>query len=170
MKTIDEALDIMIKDNFLDEELFNDLHNRVETFMYAAQDFSNEKHRWRYSFAAYVPENIQEIVRKKCEKIWNKTFKVTMSAYTLLATVEPLPHCDLKDECSHQIIVYIKGNTDLNKGTGFYMNQKLNTHVGFNENRAILWRSNACHSPLNWASDDKSPRYSLIFQLKEIKD
>ena len=42
MKTIDEALDIMIKDNFLDEELFNDLHNRVETFMYAAQDFSNE--------------------------------------------------------------------------------------------------------------------------------
>ena len=169
MKTSEEAYDIMIKDNFLDEELFNNLHSRVGTFMYAAKInlLTNGKHPW---FSAYVSEDIQEIVKNKCEKIWNKKFKVTMSAFTLLATVEPLPHCDLKDDCSHQIIIYIKGNTNLHKGTGFYMKKKLNTHIGFNENRAILWRSNACHSPLNWASDDKSPRYSLIFQLKELKD
>jgi hypothetical protein len=52
--------------------------------------------------------------------------------------------------------------------TGFYLNRELNTHVGFNENRAIIWHANTWHSPLNWASDDKSKRYSIICQFKEV--
>ena len=41
-------------------------------------------------------------------------------------------------------------------------------HVGFNENRAVLWHSNTWHTPMNWAADNKSKRYSIICQFKEL--
>ena len=163
------GFDIIIKDNFLDKELFKKIHNQISTFTYLAEDnmIYNVNHIW---FSCPADEEIQEIIKNKCEEIWNKKFKINFCSYTMLATVEPVVHSDLNKNCDHQIIVYIKGNTNLHKGTGFYMNDELNTHVGFNENRAVMWHSNTSHSPLNWASDDKSKRFSIICQLKEIKD
>jgi hypothetical protein len=170
-----EGFNIIIKDNFLDEKLFNKLHEKISYFNYDPKlNFLGEekKHPW---FSAPVSEKIKEIIKDKCEKTFRKRFKVSMCNYTLLASVEPLPHNDLGDDCDHQICIYIKGNTNLNKGTGFYLENglntyELNTHIGFNENRAILWESNTFHSPLNWSSDDKSKRYSIICFLKEIKN
>ena len=46
---------------------------------------------------------------------------------------------------------------------------QLNTHVGFVENRAIFWDSRAWHSPLNFAANDKSKRFSILAQYKEAK-
>ena len=162
-----KGFDIIIKDNFLDEDVHKKLHEKIDTFMYSHNTNMIEgiNHIW---FSCLADKEIQEIIKNKCEQIWNKKFKINFCSYTMLATVEPVVHCDLNENCDHQIIVYIKGNTNLHKGTGFYMNDELNTHVGFNENRAVMWHSNTSHSPLNWASDDKSKRYSVICQLKEI--
>jgi hypothetical protein len=163
------GFNITIKDNFLDDELFNNLHNQISYLQFSPKLTylgEDNKHPW---FSAPVSEDVQNIVKDKCEKLLNKKFKLRFCSYTLLATVEPLPHCDLCDETDYQVIIYIKGNVNLNKGTGFYLNGELNTHVGFNENRAILWHANTWHSPMNWASDDKSKRYSIICQLKELK-
>jgi len=162
-----EGFDISIKDNFFENKLFNELHNKVNYLQYEAKSntLGYKKHPW---FACPVEENIKENIKNKCEKFWLKKFKINFCVYTLLATVEPLPHCDYSENCDHQLIIYIKGNTNLHKGTGFYLKNELNTHVGFNENRAVLWHANTLHSPLNWASDDKSKRYSIICQLKEI--
>ena len=162
-----EGFNIIIKDNFLEKKLFEQLHNKVNYLQYQAKSntLGYKKHPW---FACPVEEDIETIIKNKCEDIWKKRFKINFCSYTLLASVEVLPHCDLTENCDHQIITYIKGNTNLNKGTGFYLNNELNTHVGFNENRAILWESNVVHTPLNWSSDDKSKRYSIICQLKEI--
>jgi len=170
--SLNEPFDIIIKDNFLDDKLFNDLHKKISHFNFYPEltvlgPDKEKKHSW---FAASVSKEIKEIIKNKCEKILRKKFKVTVCTYTLLAIAKPLAHRDLSKDCQYQIIIYIKGNTNLNKGTGFYFNNELNTHIGFNENRAILWRSNAYHTPLNWSSDDKSKRYSIICQLKEIKD
>jgi len=165
-----EGFDIIIKDNFLDNKLFNNLHNKISYFNYSSELHGlgdGYNHPW---FACKTEKDVKEIIENKCEKILNKKFKASLCSYTLLATVKPLPHCDMYEDCDYQIIIYIKGNTNLHKGTGFYLNGELNTHIGFNENRAILWRSNAVHSPLNWASDDKSKRFSIICQLKEVKD
>ena len=162
-----EEFDINIKDNFFEDELFNTLHNKVGYLQYEAKSntLGYKQHPW---FACPVEEDVKEIIKNKCEKIWNKKFKINFCVYTLVATVEPLPHCDLGDNCDHQLIIYIKGNVNLHKGTGFYLNNELNTHVGFNENRAVLWHANTWHSPMNWASEDQSKRYSIICQLKEI--
>ena len=160
---------IIIKDNFFEKELFEKLKIHISNYQFVAQHHaltnSNYNHVW---FSYPTEKDIENIIKNKCENIFNKKFRVNFCSYTLLASVDPLPHIDLNDNCDHQIIIYIKGNTNLHKGTGFYLNNELNTHIGFNENRAVLWHSNTKHSPLNWASDDKSKRYSIICQLKEI--
>jgi len=159
---------ITIKDNFFNENILKKLQDKLPTLNYSSQynAIKNINHIW---FSCPAEENIKDIIKNKCEKIWNKKFKIRFCSYTMLATVEPVVHCDLSEECDHQIIIYIKGNTNLHKGTGFYLNNELNTHIGFNENRAVFWHSNTMHSPLNWAADDKSKRYSIICQMKEIK-
>jgi|TARA_R100000084_G_C4553522_1_gene101188 hypothetical protein len=162
-----EGFDIIIKDNFFEIEKLTRLQKILPHLNYSANynSIQNYGHLW---FSAPADEEIQEYLKKRCEKILNKKFNVKFCTYTMLATVEPLAHCDLDEGCDYQIIVYLKGNTKLNKGTGFYLNGDLNTHVGFNENRAIIWHANTWHTPLNWASDDKSKRFSIIMQMKEI--
>jgi hypothetical protein len=163
----DTGFNISIKDNFFEEELFNTIYNKINYHPYKARLnlLTSGEHPW---FAAPVEKDISEKIKTMCEIIWRKKFKINFCDYTLVASVEPLPHCDLSENCDYQLIIYIKGNVNLHKGTGFYLNNELNTHVGFNENRAVLWHANTLHSPLNWASDDKSKRYSIICQLKEI--
>jgi hypothetical protein len=165
-----EGFNIIIKDNFLDQDLHEKIHSRIHAYNYSSSYnfIPGTNHIW---FSCPVEKEIEEIVKNKCEETLNKKFKVNFCSYTMLATVKPEVHCDYSENnCDHQIIIYIKGNTNLHKGTGFYLNGELNTHVGFNENRAVLWHANALHSPLNWASDDKSKRFSIICQLKEIKN
>jgi|TARA_R110000772_G_scaffold22980_2_gene61886 hypothetical protein len=162
-----KGFDIVIKDNFLDKDIFEKIHQKINTYNYLAGNNKIEgiDHIW---FSCHTEEEIKKLVKNKCEEVLNKKFKVSFCCYTMLATVEPRVHCDLNESCDYQIIIYIKGNPNLHKGTGFYLNNELNTHIGFNENRAVIWHSNTFHSPLNWASDDQSKRYSIICQLKEL--
>lgn len=163
-----EGFYITVKDNFLEKENLLELQKNLPKVKYAG-DFNvidGVNHIW---FSAPASKEITNIIKYKCEKLLNKKFKVNFCSYTLLCTTEPLPHCDLNDETDYQAIVYIKGDTDLHKGTGFYVEGELNTHIGFNENRVVIWHSNTWHTPMNWAADNKSKRYSVICQLKELK-
>jgi len=159
---------ITVKDNFLEKEKLLELQKNLPLLNYSSKHnvIKNINHIW---FSTPANKEITNIIKNKCEKLLNKKFKINFCSYTLLSTVEPLPHCDLSDETDYQVIVYIKGDVDLHKGTGFYVNGELNTHIGFNENRAVIWHSNSWHTPMNWAADNKSKRYSVICQLKELK-
>ena len=68
-----------------------------------------------------------------------------------------------------QMILYVDGDAEINKGTGFYVPGKdgveLNTHVGFYKNRAVFFKSGTWHSPLVFASDNPKPRISIIAQF-----
>jgi len=162
-----KGFDIIIKDNFLDEDVHKKIYKKIDRYNYFPRGnvIENVNHIW---YSCDAESEISEIIKNKCEKIVHKKLKIRFCSYTMLATVEPRVHCDLNPDCDYQIIIYIKGNIDLHKGTGFYLNKKLNTHVGFNENRAVIWHANTWHSPLNWASDDKSKRFSIICQMKEV--
>ena len=165
--------DVRIKDNFLNDNKFKDLYNKVPfyTYKHNANSIQYINHIWYSSIAS---EEIAKYLKEKCEKEFNIKLKINFCNFTMLATVTPVVHCDYNEEkCTHQVIVYLRGNENLNKGTGFYTskngNHELNTHVGFKQNRAIFWNSEIWHSPLNWSADDKSKRFSLIAQYKEIK-
>jgi len=167
-----DGFNITILDNFFDKNTLNKLQNALPILTYSSKyNYIHDiSHIW---FSAPAEDYIENILKENCEKILNKKLKINFCSYTLLSTVEPLPHCDLSEDCDYQIIVYIKGNENLHKGTGFYVGgedkYELNTHVGFRENRAVVWHANTWHTPMNWSSDDKSKRYSVICQLKEIK-
>ena len=164
--------DIRIKDEFLENSKFKHLYDKVPFYNYQAGGnyIKNVNHIW-YSIQA--PDDVAENLKQKCEEQFNIKLKTNFCSITMLATVEPRVHCDYTENCTHQVIVYIRGNEDLHKGTGFYTTKdniyELNTHVGFKQNRAIFWNSEIWHSPLNWSADDKSKRFSLIAQYKEIK-
>ena len=167
-----KGFDIQIKDNFLEKKLFEKLKNRLPILNYSAQNerLSYKSHVW---FSTPCDKEVEKIIKKKCENILNKKLKTDICSYTLVGSQESLPHCDLSDNHEYQIIIYIKGNQNLHKGTGFYVfneeskNYELNTHIGFKENRAVIWHSNSWHSPMCWASEDKSSRYSVIGMYKE---
>jgi len=61
-------------------------------------------------------------------------------------------------------LIYLKGKHIVNNGTGFYdkKNKKLelNTHVGFKENRAIIFDSKIYHSSLQF-NEDCGTRYTM---------
>ena len=172
---------IIIKDNFFKESAHDNLKENVSYLSFDANlsgfegglkgtHYTNKNHTW---FSTPVDIDTQKIIEEKCSKILNKNLKTNICVYTMLGKTKPMPHCDASNECDYQAIIYIKGNEELNKGTGFYIkkdnNLELNTHVGFIENRSIIWHSNTFHTPLNFASDDKSRRYSIICQFKELR-
>tara|TARA_Y100000758_G_scaffold288404_1_gene240444 strand:- start:409 stop:927 length:519 start_codon:yes stop_codon:yes gene_type:complete len=170
---MEENFNINIVDNFLDKNTFTELYNKIPYKMYEASTNylkdSEIPHVW---YSAQIEPQVAQYVEERCEKAFNKKLDLNFCSYTMLATVDPVVHCDYDEEkTSHQVIVYIRGNTDLHKGTGFYVKHndkhELNTHIGFKENRAIFWDSHTYHSPLNFSANDKSKRFSIIAQYKE---
>ena len=168
--------DISIKDNFLEKNIFDEVYLKIDRLIYSAKGNYQEgsSHIW---YSCPAEDKIKKYITKKCEEKINKKLECVLCSYTMLATVEPLPHHDKGDgQCDYQVIIYIKGNTNLHKGTGFYVyNEKtksyeLNTHIGFFQNRGIIFDSSNWHTPMNWSSDDKSKRFSIIAQFKNYDE
>ena len=179
---MEEGFDIHIKDNFLDKEIYKLIYNKIPFYIYdkvgtlepkdnkvVKEENSELKHLF---YGAAVEKNIADHIREKCEKLYNKKFKENYTSYTMVARTTPMVHRDISKYASHQIIIYIRGDESLHRGTGFYVKNndvhELNTHVGFKKNRAIFWESSTYHSPLIWSDQNQSKRFSIVAQYKEI--
>tara|TARA_R100001460_G_scaffold71998_1_gene112695 strand:+ start:1767 stop:2267 length:501 start_codon:yes stop_codon:yes gene_type:complete len=164
-----EEFNINIKDNFIEEKLYKSIYDKVLHLPYKPNVGS------RYYFhGAPVEKDVANYVREECEKLSGKKFIEKYTSYGMVTGIDPIVHCDYDEEiCTHQVLVYIRGDEGLHRGTGFYVNnngtQELNTHVGFRQNRAIFFDSKNYHSPLIWSDDNKSKRFSILAQFKEIK-
>ena len=180
-----EGFDIHIKDNFLDDKLFKLIYDKIPFYTYrynftqhAIKDsklISKENKNEHLFYGADAEKHTADHIRKKCSKLYNKKFKERFCSYTMVARTTPMVHKDLDDYTSHQILLYIRGDESLHRGTGFYVKNKntkdtyeLNTHIGFKENRAIFWESSSYHSPLMWDDKNQSKRFSILAQYKEI--
>jgi len=164
------GFDIRIIDNFLEESKLKYFKEKLPLLPYTGLgnylDSNPSGHVW---FSCDAEDEDKIYLNNKVNKFINKKLKLEMCSYTLVSKTKPLPHSDLCKENEFQGIVYVKGNEELNKGTGFYIknndNYELNTHIGFKENRAIFWKANAWHAPLNWAAKNSMKRYSIIMQF-----
>tara|TARA_R100000149_G_C5846279_1_gene116516 strand:+ start:42 stop:542 length:501 start_codon:yes stop_codon:yes gene_type:complete len=76
------------------------------------------------------------------------------------------PHTD--DNSILNILIMLSGPTAVTNGTVFYTEGDLDIHVGFKENRAILFPSNKFHSP---HANEKSniTRYSATLFIKDYE-
>ena len=161
--------DIIIKDNFLKKKDFEKINKNISNLCFSPNNYCGEKNSDNFAwFSKKTPVEFLEIIKKEVFNQFNKKIKnFILANYTLVSNPKPLVHND-KDEnttTNWQILLYIKGDSSITNGTGFYVkkdnNFELNTHIGFKENRAIFFKAGNWHSPLQW-SGEYSKRYSFI--------
>lgn len=78
------------------------------------------------------------------------------------------PHVDDKDGIVN-ILVMISGPTAVTNGTVFYTDQQLDIHVGFKENRAVMFPSNYYHSQ-HASTVPNLKRYTATLFVKDYED
>jgi len=79
------------------------------------------------------------------------------------------PHIDIEEGAKINILIMIAGPTAVTNGTVFYTEQQLDIHVGFRENRGIIFPSNKFHSP--HASDIPNlKRYTATLFIKDYEE
>jgi len=160
-------------DNFLPKTEFNKIHSNIPFLEWAPNDLNipNVNHIW-YSYGPLSPQDFSMFAKALEKKFNKKIISCKLNSWTWVNTKEPRPHIDyVKNKCEYQLIVYIRSDEKISGGTAFYsQNEKglneIDIHIGFKENRAILFKSKDClHSPLLWNSKSQTGRYSAIFQL-----
>ena len=158
---------IIVKDNFFKLETLNSIKNELSN-----THFTNRYHDLKNTIyqKVYFHQEINSThfaVKEMHENLkeFNLTYDLekTESSYWLSSKhKDPTPHNDVNDiNC----LVYLKGAHLINSGTGFYDKIKndfvLNTHIGFKENRAIIFDSKIYHSSLQF-NEDSGLRYVMV--------
>ena len=173
------AFNIHIIDNFFPENIYKKILESIPNMNWSSSDLYDSKregdHLWISNLVHPEDEITGILINLINEKTLFKIKKFKLLSYTLQSqTSEPYVHSDEaygeeRGKTHSQILIYIDGSVDINKGTGFYVKQGnqwvLNTHVGFFKNRAILFPTGVWHSPLTWNSKDGIPRIALIGQF-----
>ncbi len=169
---IDNYFDITIKDNFFKEKDFKEIYNKLDLFHWSPDNYVKYKNGDK-EFAWYQHEtsiDVKKIIENEVYNNFNKKIKnFVLSNYTMLNNPKTLVHQDKREGVNWQLLIYLKGDSTIVNGTGFYVHNKekkeeeyvLNTHIGFKENRAIFFKAGILHSPLQW-SGNHSKRYSII--------
>lgn len=145
---------IYIVDNFLDDKDFNDLKafSKSKKITYEPKFFVEAKDRtdlstygFRYNFS--FDSELGQCLKKQCLKKFNyKIVEALECGLDKRKLTLYKPHIDMG---INNLYLQIEGGTKLNHGIGFYTyDNNLDIHVGFKENRAILFNSNIIHTPL----------------------
>jgi len=161
---------IIVKDNFFDLKTLSKIHNEILN-----SNFSNRFVDLKYTSYQKIYFNLNlnfnhysvKEVLKKLKKTYKLNVKPHVHSYFLSTKhEEATPHNDTNSDIN--CLIYLKGETELNNGTGFYdKNDKydLNQHVGFKENRAIIFDSEIFHASLQF-NTGAGPRYVMANFLR----
>ena len=146
---------IFTVDNFLEKDKFEFIKNLSKSshVKYVPCYFDGTKEKTddnTYGFRQYIDlnSNIFFDIKNECLKKFKYKIKKAKSLCLDKRKLTKFkPHTDDKVA---KIILYfqIEGQTNLNHGIGFYTNSNLDIHIGFKENRAVLFNSNLLHTPL----------------------
>jgi len=163
---------IIVKDNFFNKKVYEKIlldisklkftNRYVSTSKLKKDDSSNNVYQKIYFNVELNPEHFA--VKYVVEKLKDYYLKTTTGSHNYFLSTkhrEATPHDDSNDiNC----LIYLKGKEFINSGTGFYDKQNnnyvLNTHVGFKENRAIIFDSKIYHSSLQF-NENCGTRYAM---------
>jgi hypothetical protein len=162
---------ITIIDNFLEEEQFKNLKLFSKTVVYKPMYFDKTKEKTdsnTYGFRYYFDndKNLTTLLTEEClKKFKYKILKLGNCGLDKRKLTMYKPHTDLGEYGGiKNFYLMIEGITKLNHGIGFYDNNELNTHIGFKENRAVLFDSDIVHSPL---IDENTWRTTITIFIKD---
>ncbi len=149
---------IIVKDNFFSKEILIKIQNEMSNLNFSNRNTTVNKQSQNvyqkiyFNVPLYEEHFAVQEVTKNLQNYSNKTINHLESDYFLSTKhAEATPH---EDTCKINCIVYIKGDELINSGTGFYDKKEkqyvLNLHVGFKENRAIIFDSKFFHASLQF--------------------
>lgn len=162
---------IFILDNFLNEKDFNalkefskskNIHYLPKYIKESGEKTDSNTYGFRYEFS--IDSDLGICLSKQClDKFKYKIIKVNGCGLDKRKLTMYKPHVDT-DFAKMNLYLQIDGGTKLNHGIGFYTNNNLDIHIGFKENRAVLFDSTILHSPL---VDEEIWRTTLTIFIKE---
>ena len=147
---------IKIIDNFFEKKDLLEIQNFASTqACYTPQFFENaKKNKESYFGDRYYLDSNSELLNKFVKQVELK-FKIKIKKIHNTSGIDQRnldhfnPHVDYPDGIIN-VMIMLKGPVAVTNGTVFYHkngnNLELDTHVGFRENRAILFPSNHYHS------------------------
>tara|TARA_Y100000592_G_C5443240_1_gene304572 strand:+ start:158 stop:670 length:513 start_codon:yes stop_codon:yes gene_type:complete len=145
---------IKIVDNFFEEVLFSNLKNHVVNKLYYEPRYlpnTKEKNKDTYYGSRFILSNdsklLQTFIKQSEKKFKIKIKKVHYDSGIDIRNLDHfIPHIDSTIGAKINILIMISGPTAVTNGTVFYQKGELDIHVGFRENRAILFPSDWVHS------------------------
>ena len=141
---------IKILDNFFDDKLFINIQNHITKNLYfTPRYFEGKEHTiknyYGSRFKLSEDKNLLNTFVKQAENKFNIKIKKIGpdSGIDLRNTDRFRPHTD---KGKFNILIMLKGPRAVTNGTVFYTEKELDMHIGFMENRAIMFPSNKYHS------------------------
>jgi len=160
---------IIVKDNFFNKTLFKKIYADLDRVKFVNRFTKIKANKQRIYFDVLLGRDHPGCIALK--SFFKDELGVnvkTLLSYYFLSTKheEPTIHTDLyKINC----IIYLKGKSRINNGTGFYEKNGradvLNSHIGFKENRAVFFRANRKHASLQFA-EGATGRYIMTNFIK----
>ena len=145
---------IIIIDDFFDFDMFKKIKHHVTTKLFFTPryfDDATEKNKDSYYGSRFQLKNdpslLDTFIQQTNKKFNIKIKKVAGCSGVDIRNLDSFkPHTDDKIG-KINLLVMINGPTAVTNGTVFYTDNELDMHIGFKENRAILFPSNKVHSP-----------------------
>ena len=147
---------LIVKDNFFDKKFYEEILFDISRLKFENRNVSVDKSLKNVYQTIYfnVPLNKQHFAVKETNKIL-KDFRLNTDvgdSFYFLSAPHKAGATIHNDSADVNCLIYIKGKELMNSGTAFYdYNKKenkyvLRTHVGFKENRALIFDSKIYHS------------------------
>lgn len=146
---------IFIIDDFLEKDFFEFLKSFSKSIhvKYAPMYFDGtfektDENTYGFRQSINLNDKICNILKNEClKKFKYKILELSSCGLDKRRLTKFKPHTDEKTGVMN-LYLQIEGQTKLNHGIGFYTSNNLDIHVGFKENRAVLFSTNILHTPL----------------------
>jgi len=143
---------IQVINNFFEEETFKEIQQKVTTnLMFSPRYFNpkgekNEENYYGSRFILSADKYLEKLFIKTAEKKFKIKIKKLHedSGIDIRNLSNFTPHID--DGIKVNVLIMIYGPTAVTNGTVFYTDGELDIHIGFRENRALMFDSNIYHS------------------------
>tara|TARA_R100001377_G_scaffold83809_1_gene66031 strand:- start:8144 stop:8674 length:531 start_codon:yes stop_codon:yes gene_type:complete len=168
-----ETAYVQYVDNFFNAETLESLQETFLNLKYTDVQNEDGSYGKRHTFSLPHFKNDPILARiKEFFFPYTDLDPISIHAHLRHTQGKPKVHIDNDKGNIANFLLFIKGEPLLNNGTGFFIDGKLSSHIGFVENRALFFNgSKIWHSDLQ-TFGDSSPRYTLniFYKTKVAKD
>ena len=159
---------VMFVDDFLEDDTLKSLQDTVTKLKYyEVKNPEGQIYGMRHTFDTSIHNDPLIKLIKQYFFPHRNLEPISVSAHLRENNKEPLFHTDDDKGNVANFLLFVKGESLLNNGTGFMHDNKLSSHIGFVENRALFFNGMKIpHSDLQ-SFGDSSNRYTLNIFYKE---